>query len=271
MEWNNIPGFGDASTGGYQIHYTRQSGWIRKKTKNGKWTYSGSSRLVGSIGKPRVYIVNIKRRLYLRHRLAALASGKMTIDQFNDPDVFVMHIIRRGEDERPDDSPENLVVGSAKENNNDPGNKKRKANPGGIPVLVTDVLTDGKEEFGSVSEAASFLDANRGSLTRYLNREVGSGLTMPACGRNGTWRAIYNEFDLPDAVRIVRASAELYLSPSRHMELFRRLKTGKFSTTELERGDNGYIRARVVGGGKECLHRLFADTLEPAVGDSRAQ
>jgi hypothetical protein len=72
----------------------------------------------------------------------------------------------------------------------------------------------------------------------------------------------YVEIELHDAVRLSRSRAELYLSRNRPNELFRKLKTGRFSPTTLEIGDDGYVSVPVVGGGKEALHRLVVDTFD---------
>jgi hypothetical protein len=249
----------------YWIHPTREVDWIRTRVENtGKWMYSGKATLVGAEGKTKMAVAYIKGWPYYRHRLFALAS-----DGSDDaPEKFrggvkhpVLHLDRREEDKRPNDA--DVCFGTAKENRTDPNNKKRKPQASGHPVLLTSDTTTEPVKFGRAKAAAAFLGTNHGNLRRYLNRKKPTRMRMPKCDRAGVWDAVYDEFRLDDAVRIVRAAAELYLSPTRPNELFRKLQTGKFATTELERTDNGYFRLPVEGGKKEYLHRLVVYTLDP--------
>jgi hypothetical protein len=254
----------------YQIHPTLEAGWIRTRTKTGKWRYSGSSALVGAEGKPRIVRVHICGRRYLRHRLVALVKDGSAeglakfIDWKKNP---VLHEKRRCEDERPDDSPDNVMFGSHVENNNDPNRKKPRAKSSGHPIIVKrengDTVT-----FDSILSAAVFLGTDHGHLTQYLSG-TNWVKNMPKCTREGVWIAVYDGIDLQDAVRIVRAAADLHLSPSRPNELFRKLPNGKFATTDNERGNGGYTSIQVVGGGSELLHRLVVETLDPIAFDTK--
>lgn len=250
----------------YWIHPTRVVDWIRTRTPvTGEWTYSGPATLQGAEGKSRKVRVAIEGRSYKRHRLIALAKDGTPeglakfLNWKNNP---VLHGKRRREDERPDDTPENVRFGTQKENVNDPGNKKRKTNAFSYPVRLTLVATGMKKtlDFESVQEAATFLGENGGSLRSYLNGWKHK--SMPGSSR-GIWSAEYICFDLPDAVRLVRAAGKIYLSRERPNELFRELPTGKFCETELERGEDGYVQLLVVDGGLERLHRLIVETLNP--------
>lgn len=219
----------------YWIHPTREVDWILTKTQNGKWTYTGKSTLYGVKGRAKMMKVRIERRLYKRHRLFALATDADAdaLDKFRSGRKNpVLHGERREEDARPNDA--DVRFGTPWENGNDPTNKKRKPSASGHPVLLTSATVEKPLRFDSVKAAAAFLGANHGNLSKYLNRDKEtSGLNMPKCDREGAWEAVYDEFELKDAVRLVRAAAELYLSPSSPNELFRKMKTGKFATTKL--------------------------------------
>ena len=266
-EWHTIPkdaGFAAK----HWIHETSRMDWVRTKTKNGAWKYTGSARLVGAPGKPRVCFVQIEGKMYLRHRLMALACGKMTATQFRNPAVVVMHKKRRGEDEAPDDSPENLEVGSQKENCNDPGNKKKGRPASGHPVRLIHLSTGEAKEFASASEAARFAKVHPGHLNDYLS---GGRPNIPGCAR-GVWDAEYTgSFCAPDAVEIPGAAAKLWLSPSRPRDVLRRLKTGMFVTTVLTAGNDGYVQIALTNGGTSMLHRLVMLTFRPgAFGEKLA-
>jgi hypothetical protein len=274
MENDGWLGFVDgAFEGEWQIHPTRIVDWIRRKLPSGTWKYDGEATLLGANGKSRMVRVGIEGKSYLRHRLIALSNDGTAeglakfLDWKNNP---VLHGKRRREDERPDDTPENVRFGTAKDNNADPNNKKRKAKASGHPVLLKGTTIETPMRFDSVLVAAAFLGTHPGNLRRYLNRnQETSGLSMPKCKLEGVWEAVYDEFELEDAVRLVRAAAELYLSPSRQNELFRKLKTGKFAMAELERRENGYVPVGVGGGNEERLHRLVVETLRPWAFDAK--
>jgi hypothetical protein len=255
----------DAFRGEYWIHPKREVDWIRTRTLTGKWMYFGEETLLGSKGKARRVRVGIEGRLYYRHRLTALAKddGDDALDKFKGGAKHpVLHGERREEDARPND--EDVKFGTPKENSNDPNNKKRKPNASGHPVLLTSATTtEPPLRFDSVTAVAKFLGTDPGYLRRYLIRKKTSRMNMPACERDGVWELVYDEFELEDAARLVRAAAELYLSPSCPNRLFRKLKTGKFAATELERGDDGYVQVPVRGGKTEMLQRLVVDTLDP--------
>jgi len=268
-EW--IKFHGGAFKKEYWIHTTRVVEWIRTRTPNGKWTYSGSVRLDGADGKSRKVPVQIEGKRYLRHRLIALAKdgtaeGLVKFgDWKNNP---VEHKKRRREDERPDDTPENVDFGTHATNRTDPNIKKRKPYASGHPVILTNATTKETKPFSSALSAAAFLGARAGNLSRYLNGTNGVK-NMPKYAREGSWDAEYDEFELPDATRLVRARAKIYLSPSHPNQLFRKLKTGKFCATELERRENGYVPVGVVGGGERGLHVLVVETLSPGAFEAK--
>lgn len=262
---------GGAFTGEYQIHTTLGVDWIRLKLPPGEWAYSGSARLVGINGKTRMARVSIEGNSYKRHRLIALSKDGTPegLAKFRDwKNNPVLHKKRRREDERPDDSPENVDFGTTKDNNTDPNRKKRKAYASGHPVILTNTATSETKSFGSVTAAAAFLGVDGGHLCQYLNK-TNRVKSMPKCTRDGAWGAEYDDFDLSDAVRLVRSRAKLYLSPTRPNELFRKFENGRFATTELERCDTGYVQIPVVGGGGEMLHRLVVETLDPGAFDAK--
>jgi hypothetical protein len=263
--WHAIP-TGAEFAHPHWIHETLRSGWVRTKTKNGEWTYSGTARLVGASGKPRVCFVQIEGKTYLRHRLMALACGKMIIEQFRDPTVVVMHKKRRGEDEAPDDSPDNLGVGTQKDNNNDPGNRKRAPPSTGVPVRLTHLETGETKDFASASEAARFANVPPGHLNDYL---CGGRPNVPGRAR-GVWNAEYTGyFEAHDAVEIRDAAANLWLSPSRPNEVLRRLKMGAFVKTELVAGADGYVQIRLASGQTKMLHHLVVKTLRPGAFEEK--
>lgn len=249
----------------YWFHPTKEVGWIRTETESGEWTYSGVGTLVGSKGKPRRIRGCIEGKSYLRHRLIALAEDGTPegiakfLDWKNNP---VEHKKRRREDERPDDTPENVRFGTHSTNNADPNRKKRKVSAAGHPVRLSLVSTGVPKtvDFYTVLEAAAFLGVDGGNLRSYLSG--GRRNSMPESSR-GVWEAAYIGFDLPDAVRIVRAAGELYLSRSRPNEIFRKLPDGKFSVACIEKDDDGYTRVGVGGKKRERIHRLVIDTFEP--------
>lgn len=253
------------------IHTTRTTGWIRKKTKTGKWAYDGSVRLDGADGKARKVRVRIEGKLHSRHRLIALAKDGTAeglakfLDWKNNP---VEHKKRRREDERPDDTPENVDFGTYASNNADPNKKKAKQKASGHPVILTNATTKETKPFSSALAAAAFLGAEHGNLVHYLNG-TNRVKNMPKYTKGGEWDAAYDEFDLPDAVRLVRAAAKIYVSPSRPNRLFRKLPTGKFCATELERGESGYMWPKVASGVKEALHILVVETLRPGAFDAK--
>jgi hypothetical protein len=260
-----------AFKGEYWIHTTLEIDWIRRRLPSGKWTYSGSARLVGADDKARKVVVKIERKEYKRHRLIALAKDGTAeglakfLDWKNNP---VLHKKRRREDERPDDSPENVDFGTHVANNVDPNRKKRKPQASGHPVILTNSDTGETKPFGSALAAATFLGADPGHLRQYMTRTNGVK-NMPKCALGGAWDAAYDEFELTDAVRLVRARAKLYTSQSHPNRLFRKMKTGKFCTTELERGEEGYVQIPVVGGGAEQLHVLVVETLRPGAFEAK--
>jgi hypothetical protein len=249
----------------YWIHPTRDVGWIRTKTNGGKWTHFGTATLQGAKGKAKRVVVRIEGRRYKRHRLTALANdgGVDAPYKFRGGAKHpVLHLERREEDKRPNDA--DVKFGTSKENNNDPNNKKMKPKASGHTVLLTSKTAEKPLRLGSVTAAAAFLGAHVGNLGKYLNRDKQtSKRSMPKCERDGSWEAVYDEFELTDAVRLVRAAAELYLSPSHPSRLFRKLKTGKFCSTEIERREHGYVQVKVVGGKDVGIHRLVVETLRP--------
>lgn len=249
----------------YHVHTTRVAQWIRTKTTTGVWTYSGSATLHGVSGKARMVRAMIEGKSYLRHRLIALAKDGTAdgIAKFRSGHKNpVLHGKRRAEDARPDDRPENVRFGTHEENRTDPGNKKPRAYASGHPVTLTNTATGETETFASVFATAAFLGSNPGSLRHYLNGTNGVK-NMPRYEEEGTWDAAYDGFELPGAVRLVRARAELYLSRERPNQMFRKLPNGTFAVTEFERTAHGYMRVRVVGGWMAMLHRLVVETLEP--------
>ena len=257
--WHTFPE--DAGFDARWIHETRRDKWMRRMTASGEWSYTGTS-LVGASERPRVCVVKIDGKEYKRHRLMALACGKMSVEQFRDPSVVVMHLRRREEDAYPDDSPINLKIGTAADNKNDPGRKKVVQKADGHPVRITRIATGESTDFASMGAAARFLGVHVGNLADYMNGTNGVK-SMPRPAR-GVWDAEYaDSFAAPDAMEMAGASARLWLDPSRPNQVLRQLKTGMFVTTAPKTGDRGYVPIRLENGKKEMLHRLVIKTFRP--------
>ena len=262
--WHTFPE--DAGFDARWIHETRRDKWMRRMTASGEWSYTGTS-LVGASERPRVCVVKIDGKEYKRHRLMALACGKMSVEQFRDPSVVVMHLRRREEDAYPDDSPINLKIGTHADNRKDPRRKKVARHALGHSVRITCIATGSSKVFESTTVAARFLGVDGSHLRQYLNG--GRVKTMPGPAR-GVWEAEYADaVDVPDAVELVGAAARLWLSPSRPNQVLRQLKTGMFVTTALKTGDGGYVRIGIGNGKLEMLHRLVIKTFRPGAFEKK--
>ena len=259
----------DAGFGDRWIHVDRRTGWIRmRRTENGNWTYSGTTRLIGAARQPRMCVVGIEGKQYLRHRLMALACGKMSIEQFRDPSVVVMHLRRREEDAYPDDRPDNLEIGTHKDNNADPGRKKTTQKASGHPIRITRIATGESTDFPSLLVAARSLGVKVGNLNHYMNGANGMK-SMPGSAR-GIFVAEYADaFATADAVKIAGAAGNLWLSPSRPNEVLRQLRTDMFVTTTLKAGEGGYVQISLDNGKTEKLHRLVIKTLRPGAFEDK--
>lgn len=243
----------------YFIHETRETDYIRVRTKLGKWVYRGTAEKLGVHGKPRMKRVCIERTSYLRHRLMALAKdGEEAFEKFLDGRANpVLHDDRRVEDDPPNDHPSNVSFGTHGENRSDPKRKIATETANGKRVLLTNLSTGAVVVCSSIRKAAIYIGIRNSShLGQYLSKDIEN---MPIYVRD-EWDAVYSDapVHVPDATEFDAADKALRVSPSLADPLVYEVSGGLFVPARFKTGEDGYTRVKLADGKRALLHRIMA-------------
>jgi hypothetical protein len=246
------------------IHTTRNYAFVRWENEDGRLSFNKGGTLVGADGEPRFIRTKVDGKGFFRHRMMALASGIMTLEQYHDETLVVKHKSRREEDAHPDDRPENLEVGTHKENRNDPGNKTRVQQSSGKSVKMTYKNTGETFTLPSALAAAQRMGIrNCTNLHAYLRGELNR---LPE-GKGADWEAEWDldgGFKVTDAIRIpgVPDDDPRRLSPTATPNpLLIILENGEYVFSRNRPDNYGYART-LIGKKKKRIHRLMFMTFK---------